>query len=475
VRDYDLVVIGAGSAGVWAAPFAARLGARVALIEQERIGGDCTHYGCVPSKALLKVASVAWAARNSDRFGLPAVQAAEGVHLGRVMTVVREAIERVYSLETPESLGRAGVDVVIGAARFVDSHSVVVGEHTRIRGRYFLICTGARSQTPAIDGLAETDWTYESVWTKTRLPPRLLVLGSGPVGTELSQAFARLGSQVTVFERGDRPLRVADPESSGVLRTVLEQEGVQFRFGAHIESVRQQGASVLVTNNAELVEGDALLIAVGRRPNVQGLNLERAGVKHSERGIRVNKHLQTSRKHIYACGDVVGGFQYTHYAAWQASIAVRNILFPGSSRGVRPHVPWTVFTDPEVAHCGSSEVEARQRFPSRAGVQVVRWQLDRLDRAVTDRSLNGFMKIIIRGDGTILGADIVSARAGETVHELALAMDHGVKLDELASSMHIYPTYAVGVQQLAAEHRLRALDSSRLLKVLRQLGRFGRR
>lgn len=172
----------------------------------------------------------------------------------------------------------------MGAARFVDSHSVVVGERTRIRGRYFLICTGARSQTPVIDGLAETDyWTYESVWTQTRLPRRLLVLGSGPVGTELSQAFARLGSQVTVFERGDRPLRLADPESSDMLRTVLEHEGVQFRFGAHIESVRQYGASVVVTDRAECVEGDDLLVAAGRRRNVQGLNLERAGVKYSER------------------------------------------------------------------------------------------------------------------------------------------------------------------------------------------------
>ena len=223
VNDYDLVVIGAGSAGVWAA----RLGARVALVEKERIGGDCTNYGCVPSKALLNAAGVAWHLRTADRFGFdPAVP---GVDLGRVMAGVRRAIERVYAYETPEALTRAGVDVFMGAARFDDAHTLAVGGDTRLRARHFLLCTGARPFIPAIPGLQDAQyWAYQTVWRQDRLPRRLLVIGSGPVGTELAQAFGRLGSQVTVFERGDRPLRVADPEASAILREVFEDEGIRF-------------------------------------------------------------------------------------------------------------------------------------------------------------------------------------------------------------------------------------------------------
>src|SRR6266851_8386015 len=235
VQDFDLIVVGAGSAGVWAAPFAARLGARVGLVEKGRIGGDCTHYGCVPSKALLKAAGVAWHLRTADRFGIDAVQPRLVVDLGRVMAGVRQAIDRVYAFETPEVLAQAGVDVIMGEARFEDPHTLRVGPQTRLRARHFLLCTGARPATPPIPGLDVTPyWNYQTVWRQDRLPRRLLVLGSGPVGTELTQAFGRLGSHVTVFERGDRPLRVADPEASEVLRQVVEEEGVSFRSGAAV-------------------------------------------------------------------------------------------------------------------------------------------------------------------------------------------------------------------------------------------------
>jgi len=424
VQDFDLIVIGAGSAGVWAAPFAARLGARVALVEKERIGGDCTNYGCVPSKALLKAAGVAWHLRIADRFGINVVQPGLNVDLGRVMAGVRQAIDRVYELETPEALAEVGVQVIMGEARFEDPHTIRVGPQARLRARHFLVCTGARPATPPIPGLDETPyWNYQTVWRQDRLPRRLLVLGSGPVGTELTQAFGRLGSHVTVFERGDRPLRVADPEASEVLRQVFEEEGVSFRSGADVKRVHAHGGTVVITDRGEEVEGDALLVAVGRRPVVEGLDLERAGVKYSERGIEVDEHLQTSQKHIFACGDVTGSFQFTHYAAWQASMAVRTMLFPGSSTGVREHIPWTVFTDPEVAQCGLSEPDARKRFPGDDNVRVARWQLDHLDRAITDQDLRGFIKVVHRPDGEVLGAQIVAARAGEIVHEFSIAID----------------------------------------------------
>jgi len=296
MNEYDLIVIGAGSAGVWAAPCAARLGARVALVEKERIGGDCTHYGCVPSKALLKAAAVAWQWRTAERFGIDIAQNRLNVDLGRVMASVRQAIDRVYAFETPEAVRQAGVDVVLGAARFEDPHTIVVGPGNRLRGRNFLLCTGAHPETPQIPGLDRTPhWNYQTVWQQDRLPERLLVLGSGPVGTELAQAFSRLGSQVTVFERGDRPLRMADREASAVVRQVFENEGVCFRFGAQVERVQGEHDAVIVTDRGMQIEGDALLVAVGRCPIVDGLDLERASVTYSDGGIQVDQHLRTSQ------------------------------------------------------------------------------------------------------------------------------------------------------------------------------------
>ncbi|GAC1327157.1 MAG: FAD-dependent oxidoreductase [Chloroflexota bacterium] len=472
MQDFDLIVVGAGSAGVWAAPFAARLGARVALVEKERIGGDCTHYGCVPSKAFLKAAGVAWDLRTADRFGFDALQPRLDVDLGRVMAGVRQAIDRVYASETPETLAQSGVEVIAGEARFEDPHTLRVGSHTVVRARHFLVCTGARPATPSIPGLEGTPyWNYQTVWQQKQLPQRLLVLGSGPVGTEFAQAFSRLGSQVTVFERGDRPLRVADPEASDVLREVLEHEGVRFRFGAEVSRVRAEGGAIVMTDRGEEVRGDALLAAVGRHPVVEGLDLERARVKYSERGIEVNDRLQTSESHIYACGDVIGSFQFTHYAAWHESMALRTMRFPGSSAGVHAHIHCTVFTEPEIAQCGLTEPEARSRFPGDDTVRIARWQLDRVDRANTDQDLRGFIKVVHQPDGTVLGAQIVAARAGEIVHELALAIDQHIKLGDIASSMHVYPTYAIGLQQLAAEVRLESLSTSRAVKLARRLAR----
>jgi len=239
--------------------------------------------------------------------------------------------------------------------------------------------------------------------------------------------------------------------------------------------VRKLVDTVVVTDRGEDVAGDALLVAVGRRPVVNGLDLDKAGVAYTDRGVQVDEHLRTSQKHIFACGDVIGSFQFTHYAAWQASVAVRTMLFPGSTRGVREQVPWTVFTEPEVAHCGSTEEEARQRYPASNAVRVARWSLDHLDRAVTDHDRHGFIKVVHQPNGKVLGAQIVAARAGEMIAELALAIEQHLKLADLAGTIHVYPTYAIGVQQLAANVRLQSLSGSRIVQLARGLARFNRR
>ena len=352
---YDLVVIGAGSAGLVAADFAARFGARVLLIEKDRIGGDCTWTGCVPSKALLHAASLAHQSRVASHLGIR-VGGVE-VDFPAVMRQVRQAVARVYSFETPEQLAKRGVAVEQGQAHFLDQHSVAVGGR-RIHGRSFVICTGAVPQRPSLAGLDAVPYlTYEEVFELDELPDGLLVLGGGPVGVELAQAFARLGSHVTLLEKESRLLSAADPEAGVVLARVLAAEGVTIETGFEAVDARDTGGEIVLSSKRARFAGDRLLVATGRRPDVEGLDLERAGVAYDERGVRADHNLKTSQSHIYAAGDVTGSFQFTHYAGWQGYAAARNALLPGSARGLAETVPWAVFTEPELAQVGLTEAQ----------------------------------------------------------------------------------------------------------------------
>ncbi|MBI3977902.1 MAG: FAD-dependent oxidoreductase, partial [Chloroflexi bacterium] len=443
---FDLVVIGAGSAGLSAASFAARIGARVALVERDRIGGDCTWRGCVPSKALLRIAGVAHAMRRADAFGLPLL--GQSVDLAQVMAEVRRAVERVYQFETPAVLAKQGITVIQGPARFLDPHRLAVDGQT-LAGRRFVISTGARPVIPPVPGLAETPHlTYETVFALSELPRRLLVLGAGPVGVELAQAFRRLGSQVVLIEQADRVLPVADPDASAALGEQLASEGIRLQLGAAVERIEARDGAVRAIVGADTCIGDALLVVTGRRPNVAGLDLERAGVMHSASGIPVDDHLQTNRRHVYAAGDVTGAVQLTHYAGWQGVVAARNALLPGAARGTRPTVPWVVFTDPEVGQVGLGEREARARGER---VVVHRWPIERIDRAQTAGERTGFLKLVARPNGILTGATVVGSAAGELINELALAVDRRLTLADLAATIHAYPTYGFAIQQASAE------------------------
>ena len=442
----DLIVIGAGSAGLAAASLAARVGARVTLVESHRIGGDCTWTGCVPSKTLIHAAGVAHGMRRAEIFGLPRLE--PKVDLGAVMDRVRAAIARVYAFESPEALIALGIEVVFGAARFRDQWSIEV-EGRILRGRRFVIATGASPVIPSIAGLAATRHvTYETIFDLTALPSRLVVLGAGPVGLELGQAFRRFGSHVTILDQAPRILPIADPEASAVVARRFGDEGVELRTGVSVDRVTTRDRSIVVTANGTEFAADTLLVAIGRRASVEGLALERAGVTANEKGVVVDTRLRTSRRHIYAAGDVTGAFQFTHYAAWQGLIAARNALLPGWMRGIPPHVPWAVFTDPEVSHVGATEDEARRRARD---VHVHRWPVTRVDRAQTTGDDDGFVKLVADPGGRLLGATVVSAQASELVNELVLALDRGLRVDDLARTMHAYPTYGVAIQQAAGE------------------------
>ena len=442
---YDLVVIGGGSAGLTAADFAARIGAKV-LIATEQVGGDCTWTGCIPSKSLIRVARLARDQLHAGNSGIGTGEVK--IDFPRVMAEVRGVIARVYSHETPEVLGGRGIEVAIGPVRFVSGDVIAVADR-RVSGKHVVICTGAAPAIPPIPGLASAPHlTYETVFDINRLPASMIVLGAGPTGVELAQAFARLGSRVTLIDQRDSVLPGVDAEASAVIQRRLEADGVTVQTSTAVTKVTGQGGRLRLEAGASPIEAESLVVVTGRRPRVTGLGLDQAGVEVRDEAIRVDKYLRTSSASVYAAGDVTGGFQFTHYAGWQGYVAARNALLPGAQEGVRSNPPWAVFTDPEVAQAGLSEAEARAEF---SDLKFHSMALDRVDRGPTEGEREGFLKLIANGSGKLVGATAVPRAAGETINELALAIDRGLTVSDLASTIHAYPTFGFAIQQLTAE------------------------
>ena len=467
-RDFDLAVIGGGSGGLTAARFAARLGARVALVEKQRIGGDCTWTGCIPSKALLHTARVAQQIRHAHRFGISAP--APEVDMPKVRAWVGEAIGRVYEAENPEELSNEGIEVLLGGARFLDAHTLQVNDRA-VRARKFLIATGARPRIPDMPGLRDVPYlTYESIFDNDRLPGRMIVVGGGPIGVELGQAYQRFGSEVTFI--APRLLPKDEPEAGELLERVLTDEGARMVHG-RAQAAYRDGDEVVISAEQQEMRGDLLLLAVGRQPTVSGLDLEKAGVRYSVNGIGIDRKLRTSVPHIYAAGDVAGGPQFTHFAGWQAFQAARNALLPGTSTGISDVIPWVTFTDPEFAHVGLTEAQARARY--RDDVVVNRIEASRTDRAVCEGRPEGFTKLITSKKGKVLGATVAHARAGEVITELTIAIRRGLTTADIAGAIHAYPTYSSAVQQLASDAALEAWLAGRSAKFIRSLSGFTRK
>jgi pyruvate/2-oxoglutarate dehydrogenase complex dihydrolipoamide dehydrogenase (E3) component len=369
------------------------------------------------------------------------------IDMPKVRDYLRATIEQIYKPTTPEALRKKGMDVFIGPARFLDSHTLQVGSE-RLRARKILVNTGAQPRIPSIPGLAEVPYfTYLKLFENDRLPEHLLVIGGGPIGCEIAQAYRRLGSRVTVI--AERLLPREESEVTELLERIFAQEGIE-RIGARAESVRSDGGAITVHTGAGDATGDLLLVAVGRAPIVHRLGLEAAGVRYSERGIVVNEHLQTTARHIYAAGDVIGGPQFSHLAGWQGFQAVRNALLPGNNAGMSAAMPHITFTAPEVAQIGLIERAAREKFRD-DDLQIMTFDISKVDRAVNEDDRLGLIKIVARKTGVILGTTIVGERAGETITEIAVAMRNNLKLNDLASTIHPYPTYSTGIQLLATK------------------------
>ena len=438
------MIIGGGSAGLTGARFAARLGARVALMEKHRIGGDCTWTGCVPSKALLRAGKAAHEIRTAARFGIEVGEPT--VDMARVKAHVMDAVLKVYEAEKPEVLAAEGIDVVLEPAQFTDSHSIQAGDRT-LTAPKFVVCTGAKPSLPPISGLSKVSFfTHESIFDNERLPAHLLVIGAGPVGLELALAYRRLGAEVSVLAAELLPAE--DPEVREFVSEMMASEGIHILLGA-IDEITRNGEEYLVRCPGGKASGDMLLVATGRRPNVEGLALEKAGVKFSaSTGIEVDAFLRTSARHIFAAGDILGGLQFTHLAGWQCFQAVRNALLPGRSVGKPALLPKVTFLDPEIASVGLMEKEARSRHGT--DVRVHRWDMAASDRAIVDGKPQGFIKVVARANGKLLGVSIVAGRAGEMLAEFVLAMENGLGLSEISTSVHAYPTWTTAAQQLAS-------------------------
>jgi pyruvate/2-oxoglutarate dehydrogenase complex dihydrolipoamide dehydrogenase (E3) component len=460
---YDVLVVGAGTAGLVTAAATAGLGARVALVERGRMGGDCLNTGCVPSKALISSARLVARMRRATEWGLEAAD--PRFSFEKVFARMRQRREKIAPHDSQERLEAAGVDVFRGSAKFISPREVAVGDR-RLAAKRFVIATGGRPALPPVEGLSEVPFfTNETVFDELgSRPDRLAILGGGPVGCELGQVFARLDVKVTILQRADRILEREDRDASDVVRQSLEADGVRIASSADVRRVARAGGAVrLELAGGETIEAEALLVGSGRAPNLEGLGLDEAGVAYTKRGITVDSSLRTSQRHIYAAGDVAGLGQFTHLAEQHARTIVRNILVPWpKARADRSLLPWCTYTDPELARVGLSEEEARRQGTA---VDVFRFELSDLDRAIVESEEKGFVKILTaKGKDQILGATIVSERAGDVIAEIVLAMQARVGLSTISATIHAYPTFAE-LNRRAADAKVR----SRLTPFARRL------
>jgi len=469
----DICVIGAGSGGLSVAAGAAQMGADVVLLEKGKMGGDCLNTGCVPSKSLIAAAHAAHVVRTSARFGVNGHE--PEIDFTGVHRHVHDVIAAIAPNDSVERFTGLGVKVIQAAGRFTGPREVTAGAH-RIHARRFVIATGSSPMVPPIPGIDEVPYlTNETAFELTEQPAHLLIIGGGPIGCELAQAHRRLGAQVTVLDMNEI-LPKDDPDAVAVVRERLRDEGISLREYVAIQQIERQGNSIAVhfeeAGHAQSVTGSHLLVAAGRRANIQGLGLEAAGIEASPRGINVDARLRTSNRRVFAIGDSIGGYQFTHMAGYHAGVVIRNALFMLPAKVSHKAVPWVTYTDPELAHIGQTEADARKA--RKDDVHVLTWPFAENDRAQAEGETDGLIKVVTDRRGRILGATIAGPHAGELILPWSLAIDRGLKIGAMAGLIAPYPTLGEVSKRVAGSYFTPKLFSRRTRSVVKAIQRLTR-
>ncbi len=467
----DICVIGAGSGGLSVAAAAAQFGVDVVLVEKGRMGGDCLNTGCIPSKALIAAGKRAHMARSSADFGVSAHE--PEVDFVKVHRHIHQIISTIAPHDSVERFTSLGVKVIEAAGEFIDKDMLKAGD-TLIRARRFVVATGSSPAIPPIDGLGDVKfYTNENIFDLTELPEHLVIIGGGPIGMEMAQAFCRLGARVSVLEMFE-PLGKDDPELAAIVIEQITNEGAAIKSRVSIERVAPSasGVSIFIEHKGKKsrIEASHLLVAAGRKPNTAGLGLKAAGVEHDKRGISVDAGLRSSNPRIYAIGDVAGSYQFTHIANYHAGIVIRAILFRLPAKVSHAAIPWVSYTEPELANVGLSEAAAREKHK---GIKVLRWNFADNDRAIAERKTAGMIKVITTKRGRILGAAIAGPQAGEIIQPWVLAINSKLSIKAMASIITPYPTLAEVNKRAAISYYSGKVGSRWLRLLLRFLARFG--
>lgn len=468
MEKYDVIIIGGGPAGLVASKILVAFGKKTAIVERAKLGGDCTHSGCVPSKTLLKSAKAYHDAQNLTKYGLNSNTLT--IDTSNVLNHVRGVVAEIYSHETPEIFEEAGVHIIEGSASFVSNHEIEVNK-VRYYSNKFIIATGATAALPSIEGLEDVNYlTNENLFLQEVIPKSMIIIGTGAIGIEMACAFNRLGTNVTLVSRSDGILKESDAELSNILLDELKKEGIVFLPNVAFDCVKEKENEIsLYTKHSgieNIIKAEKILIATGRAPNVN-LSLEKAGVDYDKRGIKVNEYLQTSNENIYAIGDVATRYKFTHIAEQEAIVAASNIGLPIKKKMSYDHIGWCVYAEPELAQIGLLAHEAEALYGNKVKTYIFEYKNS--DRGYTDINKIGRLKVSVLNSGKIVGASILGSRAGELIHQLQLAKTFDISFDKLSKMVYLYPTYADIIKQPAKQFYINKLLNNCFLKFAKKV------
>jgi len=464
MEKFDVIIIGGGPAGLVASKLLVAFGKKTAIVERNKLGGDCTHTGCIPSKTLLKSAAAYYHAKNLNKYGLSSNDIE--IDTSKVLLHVRSVVDEIYSHETPEVFEKAGVSIIKGEAKFKSANEISIG-YKSYHANKFIVATGSSPSVPHIDGIEGIEYlTNENIFLQESIPESLIVVGTGAIGIEMATAFNRLGSKVTLVSRSSGILKQNDEELSAILLEELQKEGITFINNATMKKVTQSDAQISLHVNEQIITSQKILFATGRSANTN-LDLEKAGVDFDKNGVKVNAYLQTSNPNIYAIGDVSTKYKFTHIAEQNAIIAGSNIGLPIKKKANYEHIGWCIYSEPELAQIGLTQKEAEAQYGDK--IKVYKMEYKNTDRGYTDKEKIGMIKVSVLKNGKIVGASILGTRAGELIHQLQFAKTFNLSFDKLSKMVYIYPTFADIIKQPSKKFYIDKLLNNPFLKLLRKI------